>query len=118
MGVHVFQDDMSYESICLGGVHVFRMAYLTICSVLLEDISYWMTHFTCGYVLLEGMSYSSRCFTGIHILHEGIFYWTIRHIGHLLYEDRFCWTVCIRGSHVLHEGMSCRWTYPAGVHVV
>ena len=29
---------MSYESICLGGVHVSRMAYLAIC--FLEDISY------------------------------------------------------------------------------
>ena len=63
MGVHVFQDDMSYESICLtgdyalveimscgrscvGGIHVFMMAYLAICSVLLEDITYWMTNFT------------------------------------------------------------------------
>ena len=46
MGVHIFQGNMSYESICLGGVHVFRMAYLAICSVLLEDISYWMTCFT------------------------------------------------------------------------
>ena len=62
-GVHVFQDDMSYETICLmgghallkemsygrscvGGIHVFRMAYLTIWCVLLEDISYWMTSFT------------------------------------------------------------------------
>ena len=46
MGVHIFQDDVSYESICLSGVLVFRMAYLAICSVLLEDISYWMTCFT------------------------------------------------------------------------
>ena len=46
MGVHVFQDDMSYESICLGGVDVFRMAYLAVCYVLLEDISYWMTCLT------------------------------------------------------------------------
>ena len=35
----VIRMDMSYESICLGRVHVFRMAYLTLCSVLLEDIS-------------------------------------------------------------------------------
>ena len=40
MGVHVFQDDMPYESMCLDGVHVFRKAYLAIYSVLLEDISY------------------------------------------------------------------------------
>ena len=31
---------------CVGGVHVFMMAYLAICSVVLEDISYWMTSFT------------------------------------------------------------------------
>ena len=37
MGVHVFQDDMSYESICLGGVHVFRMAYLAYV------LFYWKT---------------------------------------------------------------------------
>ena len=56
-GVQVFQDDMSYESVCLkgghillekisygrsciGGVHSFRMTYFTICCVLLEDMSY------------------------------------------------------------------------------
>ena len=39
MGVHVFQDDMSYECIYLDGVHVFRMVYLAICFVLLEDIT-------------------------------------------------------------------------------
>ena len=59
-GVHVFQVDMYYESICIkgshalleqmscgrsyvGGVHVFRMAYLVMRYVLLIDISYWMT---------------------------------------------------------------------------
>ena len=26
--------------VIIGGVHVFRMAYLTICCVLLEDMSY------------------------------------------------------------------------------
>ena len=31
---------------CVGGVHVFIMAYLAICSVLLEDNSFWMTYFT------------------------------------------------------------------------
>ena len=39
MGLHVFQDDISSESICLGGVHVFRMVYLAIRFVLLEDIT-------------------------------------------------------------------------------
>ena len=37
---------MSCAKSCVGGVHVFMMAYLAICSVLLEDISYWMTCFT------------------------------------------------------------------------
>ena len=40
---------MSCVSSCVGGVLVFVMAYIAICSVLLEDISYWM------HVLLEGM---------------------------------------------------------------
>ena len=61
-GVHVFQVDMCYESICvkgghallermscgrscIGGVHVFRMAYLVMRYVLLIEISYWMTCF-------------------------------------------------------------------------
>ena len=56
---------MSYESICLkgghglleemfygrswsriGGVNVFSMAYLTICCVLLEYMSYWSACFS------------------------------------------------------------------------
>ena len=62
-GVHVFQDDMSYWSICLkgghalleemsygrsciGGVHVFSIVYLTICCVLLEDMFYLRTCFS------------------------------------------------------------------------
>ena len=32
---------MSHGRSCIGEVHVFRMAYLTICCVLLEDMSYW-----------------------------------------------------------------------------
>ena len=41
---------------CIGGVPVFRMVYLTICCVLLKDM-------TGGHVLLEGI-YSKRtsCF--------------------------------------------------------
>ena len=37
---------MSYARSCVGGMHALMMAYLVICSVLLEDISYWMTYFT------------------------------------------------------------------------
>ena len=52
-----------------------------------------------------------------HVLQEGIFYWMIRHMrGHLLYEDRFYWRVCIRGSRVYmrtrlaggHVQLACR----------
>ena len=67
-GVHVFQDDLSYESICLMrayvlrvimlcrrkylmGGHVFVSACLQdgiSCNMmwLMEDMSYWMTRFT------------------------------------------------------------------------
>ena len=31
---------------CIGGVHVFRMAYLTIYCVLLKDMSFWRSCFT------------------------------------------------------------------------
>ena len=34
---------------CVGGMHFFLMAYVGICFILLENISYWMN------VLLEGM---------------------------------------------------------------
>ena len=63
MGEHFFLEYMSYESICLnggralseemsygrsctGGVHAFRMAYIMICCVLLEDMSYWRACFS------------------------------------------------------------------------
>ena len=59
-GVHIFQDDMSYGSICLKGGHalleeiyyrrscigrvpVFRMAFLTGLCILLENLSYRRT---------------------------------------------------------------------------
>ena len=40
LGVHVFQDDVSYDSIHLGGVLVIRMAYL------LYVLFYWKTFLT------------------------------------------------------------------------
>ena len=63
MGEHVFLDDNLYKSICIkgghalleklsygrlcvGGVHVFEMAYLTMCCVFPEDMSYWRTCFS------------------------------------------------------------------------
>ena len=63
---------------CIGGVHVFRMAYLTICCVLLK-------HMCGGHVLLEGMyigghvllfemSYLGTCFARGHILQNDLLY--------------------------------------------
>ena len=31
---------------CIGGVHVFRMAFLTTCCDLLKDMSFWRSCFT------------------------------------------------------------------------
>ena len=66
---------MSYWRSCIGGVHVFRMAYLTIhCFfagryVLLEDMFFLrvcilgghVLQFEMSYILLEGMSYRRLC---------------------------------------------------------
>ena len=104
---------------CVGVVDVFMMAYLAICTVLLKDISYWITCFTLGYVYRRACLRVQVVFTGVHVLQKGIFYWMICLTGgHLLYENRFYWRVCLTGSHVLHLGMSYMWTYPDGVHVV
>ena len=63
MGEYVFQDDIPCESICLkgghalleempcgrsyiGGVHVFRMAYLVTCCVLLKDMFFCRAFFS------------------------------------------------------------------------
>ena len=40
MGGHALLYEMSYGRSCIGGVHVFRMAYLTKCYILLKDMSY------------------------------------------------------------------------------
>ena len=45
-GGYALLKEMSYGRSCVAGVHVFRMAYLTICCVLLKDISYWRSCFT------------------------------------------------------------------------
>ena len=65
--------------LCIGGVHIFRMTYLTICYALLEDISHWRTSFfrVCiigGHVLqFEMSSFYSRVFLiGSHVLLEGM----------------------------------------------
>ena len=74
MGEHVFLDYMSFritcligahvlrevmfcrrkflEMSCVGGVYIFKMAYLTMCCVSLKDMSSWKT------CLLESMCYS------------------------------------------------------------
>ena len=54
-GGHALLQEMSYGMSCIGGVHVFRMAYLIICCVLLKD------------VLLEIKFYLRVCITGGHI---------------------------------------------------
>ena len=45
-GGHALLLEMSYGRSYIGGVHVFRTAYLTICCVLLKDMSYWRSCFT------------------------------------------------------------------------
>ena len=45
-GSHSLLQEMSYRRSCIGGVHVVRMAYLTICCVLVKDMSYWRSCFT------------------------------------------------------------------------
>ena len=55
---------MSCGRSCVSGVHVFMMAYLAICSDLLEDIFflddmfYLNTYFTGGHIVLDDSSYS------------------------------------------------------------
>ena len=60
---------MSCAKSCVGGVHFFMMEYLSICSVLLEDISNWVT------CLLEGMYYWGACLTVLVVPLEYVFYW-------------------------------------------
>ena len=84
---------MSYDRSCIGGVHVFRMAYLTIYCVFC-----WKSCLTDGHVFMRvciigGMFCSSKCLT-------------------------FYWRVYLIGSLVIHEGMSYRWTCLVGAHVV
>ena len=55
---------------CIGGVHVFRMAYFTICCVLLEVMFYLRVCIIGGRVLLFEMSYWGICITGGHILQD------------------------------------------------
>ena len=44
-GGHALLEQMSCGRSCVDGVHVFRMAYLIMCYILLVEISYWMTCF-------------------------------------------------------------------------
>ena len=61
---------MSCGRSCVGGVHVFRMAYIVICCVLLEDIYYRRVCLAVGDVLLEYMFYRwiRTGFTGGYVL--------------------------------------------------
>ena len=65
------------------------MAYVGICFILLENISYWMNVYLRVCIIGgHGLQYNSL--TGVHVLQEGIFYWMISFTGgHLLYEYRF-----------------------------
>ena len=63
---------MSCVSSCVGGVLVFVMAYIAICSVLLEDI-------LTGY-----MFYLRVCIIG----------------GHVLQLILFHWNTCFAGGHI------------------
>ena len=74
---------MSYGRLCIGGVHVFRMAYLTIFCVLLcfteghglvEVMLYLRVCIIGVHVLLFKMSYWSTCFTGVPILQDDLLY--------------------------------------------
>ena len=60
---------------CIGGVYVFRMAYLTICCVLLKDM------YTGGQVLPQGMYCNKAC---------------------LAIRD-FLLGACFRGGYILQE---------------
>ena len=42
-GGHAMLEEISCGRSCVGGIHVFRMAYLVMSYVLLVEISYWMT---------------------------------------------------------------------------
>ena len=96
------------------------VGHVLVSACLYDGISCNMFCFTGRHFLLDVMLYLMVCiigglviqfsgFTGIHVLQEDIFNCMIRLAGgHLSYEDKFYWRVCIRGSCALHEGMSCR----------
>ena len=71
---------MSYGRSCIGGVHVFRMAYLTKCCVLLKDMSYWRS------CLLEGRYYRGACIAAGDVL--------------LGYGVMSFMRICVMGGHV------------------
>ena len=62
-GGNALLEETSYGRSCIGGLHVFRMAYLTICCVLLCFAERCVTG---GQVFLEGMYYRRACFTVLH----------------------------------------------------
>ena len=78
---------MSYGRSCIGGVHVFRMAYHAICYVLLKDMSYWRS------CLLEGRYYRRACIAIGYVLLG---------YGHHVFHENMCYgRTCVVRGHVL-----------------
>ena len=78
---------MSYGRSCIGEVHVFRMAYLTICYVLLKDMFYWRSY------LLEG-KYYRRAYIAVGDVLLGY--------GRHVFHENVCYgRTCVVGGHVL-----------------
>ena len=90
MGVHVFQDDMSCESI-----------------VLCEVMCRWSA------CLYDGISCHMFCFTGRHFLLDDMFYLRVCIVGgHVLQFMLLHWNTCFTGGHILLDDSSYRRTPP------
>ena len=76
-GVQVFQDDMSYESVCLKG----------------------------GHILLEKISYGRSCIGGVHSFRMTFYNMLCFAWRHVLREGMFFLRVCIIGGQVLQFEM-------------
>ena len=77
---------MSYGRSCIGGVHVYRMEYLTICCVLLKGMSYWRS------CLLEGRYYRRACIAVGYVLLGMV----------IMSHENMCYgRTCVVGGHVL-----------------
>ena len=94
----VFHENICCGRTCLVGVHVLQMA----CSVLLEDLCYWMTCFTClllheRHVQHEVRFYRMACYAGEHVLLEGMLC-----CGLVFHENVCCGRTCLVALQVLH----------------